>query len=304
MEKPLVSVVLCCYNGARFLGGQIDSILNQSYQPLELIISDDGSDDGTRSLLKQYEMNPAVKIFYRGKNAGLNQNFAFAAQQAKGELIAFSDQDDVWGKNKIELLVGAIGTGPLVYSNSLLMDEEGRSMDKKLTDLKKMYSGDDSRGYILSSCVWGHSMLVTRDLLQRCSPKFSEIQYDIWLAFQAFLNGGIKYSDKVLTHYRQHTASASKSLPQKQPTRKRTERYHDYKKKLEWIELMQQNERPAFQPFYQELLKLYSQKEHRRYVFPLVRFMLQYRKEIFMFSRKSFASQLVEILKQGRGERP
>lgn len=170
MEKPLVSVVLCTFNGASYLAEQVDSILAQTYAPLELIISDDASEDNTRHVLQRYENNPAVRILYQEKNIGLTQNYARAASESKGRFIAFSDQDDIWVKDKIEKLVNAIGSSPLVYSDSLLVDETGRSMRMRLSGLKRMYTGTDSRGYILYSCVWGHGMLITRDLLNDAYP--------------------------------------------------------------------------------------------------------------------------------------
>jgi glycosyltransferase involved in cell wall biosynthesis len=303
MERPLVSVVLCTYNGAKYLAAQVDSILRQTYKPLELIISDDASADGTAEALRKYENNPHARIFYQEKNIGLTRNFEFAAAKANGQMIAFSDQDDVWVNDKIEKLVNAIGDKPLVYSDSLLTDAEGNSLGKKLSDLKKMYSGEDSRGYILHSCVWGHGMLITRRLLEQSLPMPPEIHHDIWIVYQAFLHGGIKYLDEVLTYYRQHSDSTSQTLPDKTRVDPGRSRYNEYKKKLRWIELMQQHERPALQPFYQKLVQLYRAKEQQAYVFPLVTFMLRYRKEIFMYSKKGFASQLVEILKQGRGEK-
>src|SRR4030095_309408 len=109
-----------------------------------------------------------------------------------------------------------------------------------------------------------------------------EIHHDIWIVYQAFLNGGIKYLNEVLTHYRQHSHSTSQTLPEKNSVRIKHSRYIEYKKKLRWIELMQQYERQELRLFYQKLLKLYAAKEHRAYVFPLVVFMLKYRKEFFM----------------------
>jgi glycosyltransferase involved in cell wall biosynthesis len=303
MSNTLVSVVLCTYNGDKFLAEQIDSILRQTYAPLELIISDDASSDSTREILKGYEYNPAIRIFLQDKNIGLIKNFAFTTEQARGELIAFSDQDDIWLEHKIESLVNAMGNAPLVYSDSLLVDEAGTSLNKKLSGLRKMYSGADSRGYILYSCVWGHGMLITKALLKKSSPMNEEIHHDIWLTFQAFLHGGIKYHGEILTHYRQHSSSSSITLPQKLPSRNIDQRYADYKRRLRWIEIVQQHERPEFQPFYQQLLFLYQKNEHQQYVFPLVGFMLKYRKEMFMLTRKNFFSHFIEILKLARGER-
>ena len=301
MEKALVSVVLCTYNGERFLAEQIDSILAQSYRPIELIISDDASTDGTRALLAHYVSHPLVRVYYQEKNTGLTRNFASAAAHTKGEYIAFSDQDDIWMPDKIEKLVAAMGTSPLVYSNSLLVDEQGNSMGKKLSGIKKMYSGSDSRGYILYSCVWGHGMLITRELFEKSLPMPEDIHHDIWITFKAFQHGGIKYVDEVLTHYRQHTASTSQTLPKRDTPSTKQRRHTAFKKKLRWIRLMEEHERPEYQPFYSELARLYAQKEHRKYVLALSLFMLKYRKKIFMLSTKGIADHLVEITKYGIG---
>jgi glycosyltransferase involved in cell wall biosynthesis len=303
MEKPLVSVVLCTYNGERFIEEQVDSILRQSYSPLELIISDDSSSDNTVQLLKRYENDARVKIFYQPTNIGLTNNFGFAALQSKGSLIAFSDQDDVWLENKIEKLVAAIGNSNLVYTDSLLTDENGNSLHKKLSSLRNMYSGDDSRCYILYSCVWGHGMMVTRKLLEQSLPIPQPLHHDTWITFQGFIHGGIKYLDDALTLYRQHESSVSTTIPQKHARRKKTDRYIAYQKQLQWIEYMQSSEREEYQSFYKELVRLYKTKEKTFYAFSLVFFMFRFRKELFRLSKKSALSQFVEILKQGRAER-
>lgn len=302
MEKPLVSVVLCTYNGEKHLRQQIDSILSQTYRPFELIISDDASCDQTPVILKSYEADPRIKIFYQPENIGITANFAFAAAQTKGSLIAFSDQDDVWLPHKIEKLTASMNTFHLVYSDSLLVDEKGNSLHKKLSELRNMYSGEDSRCYIFSSCVWGHGMMVTRYLLDRSLPMPPDVHHDIWIAFLAFQEGGIHYLDEVLTYYRQHSGSYTDTLPQKQAARKMSRRYRDYQQQLNWINLMQEHETTAKQVFYQQLQKLYRQKGEGHYVFSLVSFMFRHRKELFRLTNKSVASQLVEILKQARGE--
>lgn len=303
MEKKLVSVVMCTYNGERYLEQQIDSILSQNYQLLELIISDDCSTDNTINILEKYKANPVCRIFYQEKNMGLIKNFAFAASQAKGDLVSFSDQDDIWLENKIEKLAGAIGENPLVYSDSLLVDEDGNSLGKKMSDIRSMYSGNDSRGYIFYSCVSGHGMMVKKELLEKSLPLLNQVQHDFWITFHAFLNGGIHYYDEVLTHFRRHTSSITQVISQKQAARKQSKRYEDYLKKLEWIRLMKEHEREEYQSFYNKLAELYFLKSKRLYVWPLVFFMLKHRKSLYLLSKKSFLSQLIFILKQGRGEK-
>ncbi len=304
MVRPLVSVVLGTYNGEKYLAEQLDSILNQTYRPLELVISDDASVDGTRQVLQKYENNPLVRIFYQEKNLGLTKNFSLAALQARGELIAFSDQDDIWMSNKIEKLVEQKGDYHLVYSNSLLVDETGRSIKKRLSDLKKMYTGNDSRGYILYSCVWGHSMMISKTLLQKSLPMPDAVNHDIWITYIAFQQGGIKYVDEVFTHYRRNIFSVSQTLPGQKPLVQRETLYEAFKKKLKWIELMGQYERKEYQPFYRELHRLYERKGKKYYVFSLFLFMLKHQQEIFRLSKKGFLSRAWEIFKQARGVRP
>ena len=304
MEMPLVSVVMGTYNGEKYLAEQLDSILNQTYTPLELVISDDASVDGTRRVLQKYENNPLVRIFYQEKNLGLTKNFSFAALQAKGELIAFSDQDDIWMSNKIEKLVEKKGDYHLVYSNSVLVNDTGGSMKKKLSDLKKMYTGNDSRGYVLYSCVWGHSMMISKALLQKALPMPDAVNHDIWITYMAFQYGGIKYVDEVFTHYRRNIFSVSQTLPGQKPLLQKDTLYEAFKKKLQWIELMGQYERKEYQPFYRELHRLYAMKEKKYYVFSLFRFMLKHQQEIFRLSKKGLLSRAWEIFKQARGVRP
>jgi len=299
MEKPLLSVVLCTYHGANFLRQQLDSILAQSYRPLELIISDDASTDGTPALLRSYESHPELTIFYQEKNLGLSVNYSFASSKAKGELIAYSDQDDIWMPGKLDKLAAAIGESPLIYSDSLLIDEKGHSINRRLSDLKAMYDGNDSRGYIIYSCVWGHGMMIKRSLLKRSLPIPSTVHHDIWITFQAFQCGGIKYFDEVLTHYRQYDSSASRAFGKYKAVTKAEKRYRAYKQKLEWINIMKEHERAEYQPFYERFENLFGEREKKTYSWPLVFFMLRHRKEFFRLSKKWFPSKLIEIIKYG-----
>jgi glycosyltransferase involved in cell wall biosynthesis len=299
MEKPLLSVVLCTYNGVHYLRQQLDSILAQSYRPFELIISDDASTDGTIELLRSYQDHPQIRLFFQEKNLGLSANYSFASAHAKGELIAYADQDDIWMPGKLEKLAAAIGESPLVYSDSLLIDEHGLSLNKKLSDLKSMYDGTDSRPYIIYSCVWGHGMMVKRSLLERCLPIPPAVHHDIWITFQAFKYGGIKYHNEVLTHYRQYDSAANRAHYKFRMVTKAEKRYRAYKQKLEWITIMKEHERAEYQPFYERFQYLFEERQKKTYSWPLVFFMLRHRKKFFLLSKKWFLSNLVEIIKYG-----
>lgn len=304
MSHPLISIVLCCYNGDQFIKEQIDSILGQTYPELEVIISDDASTDGTKHILEQYRYDPGVNLFFQAQNLGSIKNFEFAIQQSRGEFIAFSDQDDVWLPHKIEKLYAAIEDKSLIYSDSELIDEEGKTLDKKISDLRNMYSGHRTTGFIFSNVVWGHALMINREILPSILPIPPGIPHDIWIAFKAATITGIKYLREPLTLYRQHPTTATKTIAVKAKARSRPKRYADFEKQLNWIRVMRDNERDEQKEFYTELYSLYQRKADGKFVWPLFYFLLRHRKELFMFSRKKTSSQVVEIFKQAKGVSP
>jgi len=278
-------------------------LLQQTWPHLEIIISDDCSTDGTREILAAYETDPRFRITYQQRNLGAVANFDFAARQATGAYIAFCDQDDIWLPEKIEKLYGAIGDHWLVYSDSILVNEEGLSLQKNLSQLRKMYSGADTRGFVFSNVVWGHAMLVNRDLMPHVLPIPAGVPHDIWFAMRATIYTGIHYLDEPLTLYRQHAKTVTTTLAQKAVTRKHQQRYRDFEEKLNWIGLIRDSEHGNRKSFYARLYELYSLKARGRFVWKLFAFLLQYQEELFSFTRKSSLSRLIEIRKLSRGER-
>jgi glycosyltransferase involved in cell wall biosynthesis len=301
MLHPLISIVLCSYNGATFIEEQIQSLLHQTYTNLEIIVSDDGSSDGTQAILENYKSHPLFKIFFQQQNLGPIQNVAFAVEQATGAYIAFCDQDDVWLPHKIETLYAAMGGALLVYSDSLLVDEQGNSLDKKLSQLRNMYTGKDTRGFVFSNVVWGHTIMISRELLPAILPIPGGVPHDIWMAVKAASIRGIKYLDVPLTKYRQHDATITKTIATDRQGRTTSKKYIDFKEKLYWIEVMQQHARDEEQPFYKQLYTLYASKESGAFQWPLFFFMLKNRRFLYQFSKKSSKSQIVDILKHARG---
>lgn len=104
MGKNLVSVIMPSYNGARHLAASIESILNQTYKDLELLITDDHSnDEQTLNILKRYsEQDKRVNVLYLDSNHGPGYARNKSIERAKGRYIAFCDSDDRWFSEKIE----------------------------------------------------------------------------------------------------------------------------------------------------------------------------------------------------------
>ncbi len=293
--------MLCTYNGERFLKAQINSLLQQTWTNLEIIVSDDCSTDATKAILRSYESDHRFSITYQPQNLGAISNFEFATAQAKGEYLAFCDQDDIWLPEKIEKLYDTIGNKMLVYSDSILVDEEGQSLQKNLSQLRRMGDVHDTRGFIFSNVVWGHAMLVNRKLLPDVLPIPSGIPHDIWFAAKATSLTGISYVNEPLTLYRQHSQTVTTTLAQKAGTRALVKRYKDFEEKRYWIEVLKDNE-TAFPSFYEELYRLFSQKAKGVFVWPLFFFLLKHESRLFRFTYKNYMSRLIEIRKLSRGE--
>jgi hypothetical protein len=149
--------------------------------------------------------------------------------------------------------------------------------------------------------VWGHTILFNRKLIKDVLPIPAGIPHDIWIAYKAATMSGIRYISEPLTKYRQHTATVTKTIAVKSKRLTNKKRYEEFEKKLYWIQIMRDHERPHERKFYTRLQELYLRKAQRKYVWPLLFFLLQYRRDIFMFTKKKWISQVIEIFKQAGG---
>lgn len=130
MTEGLVSVIMPTYNSGRFLAESIESILNQTYRHLELLIADDCSTDRTTiDILHTYaQKDDRVKVDYMSQNMGAGEARNNAIKRAKGQYIAFCDSDDRWTSNKLEVEIQAMQRGryALCCSSYYISDDSNR----------------------------------------------------------------------------------------------------------------------------------------------------------------------------------
>jgi glycosyltransferase involved in cell wall biosynthesis len=146
-SAPRVSVVVPVYNGERFLGEALDSALAQDYQPLEVIVVDDGSTDGSVAVAESRELD-VLKQTNQGVAAARNAGLHASA----GELIAFLDQDDLWLPGKLETQVSFLlehAEIGLVYSHAELLVEPGA----RLPGWLRSYADRPMPGYLPSTLL-------------------------------------------------------------------------------------------------------------------------------------------------------
>lgn len=215
ITAPLVSVAMATYNGEKYIAEQLESIINQTYKNIEIIITDDASSDNTIAIIKRFQQqHDFIKLFLNAVNSGVTNTFQYSFSNCTGDFIAIADQDDIWALDKIETLVNAIDKEDAVYSNSELVDKTGQPMDQLFSSLMHLQSYYCGAPFLMGNCVPGHTIIMRSAFAKSILPLPKEIMFDRWISFCAAANNGIKYVDRPLVKYRQHetnTIGAGKS---------------------------------------------------------------------------------------------
>lgn len=205
-----VSVVLCTFNGEKYLREQLDSVVNQTYAIQEIIIQDDGSTDKTLEIAQEYaDCFERVVVRSNPSEHGINSNFLSALRNATGDFIAICDQDDIWEPDKIAVQVNEIGDAFMCACDSMPFSEDGS------------FAHYDSRTpnygllrHLFCNEIPGHAMLINRRLMEALPPLeqekiFKTRMYDFILAITAAAHESIVYVDKVLVHHRRYQTAAT-----------------------------------------------------------------------------------------------
>src|SRR3990167_692982 len=163
IKQPLVSVIMPTYNHAQFIGEAIDSVLNQTYKNLELIIIDNYSEDNTEEIVKSFN-NQRIKYVKFRNNGVIVASRNVGMKMAKGKYFAFLDSDDLWLPNKLEKQIplferdGKVG---LVYSDIILFNEKGK--EKRSFEFKKPHRGNVFPELLLENFINTQTVLIRKE---------------------------------------------------------------------------------------------------------------------------------------------
>ncbi len=215
MPKPSVAILMCTYNGARFLKEQLASFETQDHQELALWVSDDGSRDDTLSLLEQHRQSSRIDPFtvVRGPSNGFSANFLslLYRPEIQADFYAFSDQDDVWDSDKVSRALTALGKidddVPAVYfSRTRLVDANLQSIG--MSPLCAREPG--FRNALVQSLAGANTLVLNqaaRDLLRRANIP-SVVSHDWWIYLVISGAGGeVIYDPDASLSYRQHESN-------------------------------------------------------------------------------------------------
>ena len=214
MKNSKIDILLATYNGEKYLEEQLDSILNQTYENFRLLISDDGSKDNTRKILEKYsKKDNRIILFFQEKNLGVIKNFEFLLRKVENKYYMFSDQDDIWKKNKIEKSIIKLEetNSDLVYSDLEVVDENLNIIYKSYWKLKGIYKKikkyNNFKSLYLNNFVTGCTIIAKSEQIKDVLPLPNTSKYilhDYWIALIISQKGKITYIEEPLIKYRQH----------------------------------------------------------------------------------------------------
>lgn len=210
MDKK-VAVLISTYNGEKYIKEQLDSILNQTYKNIEIIIRDDGSKDSTIDIIKEYQKKNDNIFLKEGINLGFIKSFFQLLSYANADYYAFCDQDDIWLENKIELAVELLdsvdNTVPnMVFGNSDYYDENMNFIGK----------GEEHRTFSFKNSLYecvsqGMTMTINQVAKQIIIDNIPEkcLFHDWWTYMICAGQGNVLYNDTTVVKYRRFAKNAT-----------------------------------------------------------------------------------------------
>lgn len=216
-----VSVALCTYNGAVFVEEQLRSILAQTVPVDQIVVADDGSSDATLEIVDRVLSTPGAPehvVLTGSEPLGVSANFQRAIAATTGDLVALSDQDDVWHQFKIERMRAVFEDQQgvlLAFSDGELIDGAGVSTggglfhQLEVTDdsLKRIESGQAFPELLRRNIVTGATVVFRRKLVDAAFPFPPYWIHDEWLAILAAALGDVAPVRAELIGYRLHGAN-------------------------------------------------------------------------------------------------
>ncbi|MFT6165733.1 MAG: glycosyltransferase involved in cell wall biosynthesis [Vicingaceae bacterium] len=216
MESPEVQILMSTYNGTPYLREQLDSILNQSFENWQLLIRDDGSKDSTVEIIKEYEnQHPGkIKQVFGDEGGGSSRSFMGMLKHVESPYCMFSDQDDFWKKNKIEISLNRLKElekeDPmcLVFTDMEVVSDDLKTELGSFLGLQKLNPSwiKNSNNLLAQSIAAGCTMIFTLHLIKIIKPIDANLfQHDHWVLINAAIYGNVAYVDERTIKYRQHS---------------------------------------------------------------------------------------------------
>lgn len=285
-----VSVVMCTYNGERFLEEQLDSILNQSWINLEILIADDASTDNTWSMLQSYAKKDArIQLFKNEKRLGYTENFSRNCARVTAPFLVIADQDDVWHLQKIEKLMAALPvSAPMIYCDSIRFSDT-LPRDAKPNPKYRRFEGTEILKLALFNTISGHALLARTSFIHSLLPFPDELMYDWYAGAVAATQGGVVYFPETLVYQRVHDRNVSVGDGFHQQNQNSKRRYMEMVWKHAHAFSKIQNISPSVRQILENWTVILDDALNRRAQWPCFWFIMKHRTDFFSYKKRRFA---------------
>lgn len=207
MEKDLVSIITPAYNAEQYLSMTIESVLAQTYQNWELLISNDCSTDNTQKIIESYmDKDNRIKTINAEKNGGVSAARNLALGQAAGKYIAFVDSDDLWHPQKLEKQIAFMQNNnyAFTYTSYQMVDETGQKLNRYIYSAEKMQHTDVIKNTLIG-CL---TVVVNREVVGDFAMPLIPHTEDTMAWYEILKRGFTAYGmPEVLSYYRVSTTS-------------------------------------------------------------------------------------------------
>lgn len=210
-SDPIVQVVMATYNGEKYIKKQIESIFSQKGCKIQLLIRDDGSTDGTIEEIRKLKSKYNIKLIIGNSHEGVAKGFLQALKVAdKAEYYAFSDQDDIWFDDKIQVAIEKLekvkDSSAVYVSNLYIMNEETPTNIKMWSDKDPFITEYKQLLVNHTSHMFGCTMVLNYQLYENVCRKLPQNprMHDEWIGLVASLTGSIIYDSVPHMYHRIH----------------------------------------------------------------------------------------------------
>jgi glycosyltransferase involved in cell wall biosynthesis len=215
-----ISVAICTYNGERFLEEQLRSILDGDRMPDQIVLSDDGSTDGTLALARRVLADAPTELIVLVNDdepLGVTANFARAIGATTGDVVVLCDQDDAWPPERLSRIEAdlAVSDALVRHTDARLVDADGVPVGRTLfqdlrvspAEWRALGRGRAFEVYLRRNLATGAATAVRREVIEQALPFPEAWVHDEWLAVIAAARGRIRVVRSPEIDYRQHSAN-------------------------------------------------------------------------------------------------
>jgi glycosyltransferase involved in cell wall biosynthesis len=216
----LVSIVMSCYNHERYIAQSIESVLNQTFPDLELLVTDGGSTDGSPKIIAQYaEKDPRVHTSHHAENIGISQTINDGLNRVTGKYTCFLDSDDLWMEDKLEkqLRILKKDNSKILWSDGEVINSQGTKTGLLVT--RRMGVPAQRSGCLFEPLL--KEMIIFRQSMIFKSEYAKNIRFDPELRYvndhrfmvDLAVDHEFQFMPDILVQYRVHTSNISNKNP-------------------------------------------------------------------------------------------